>query len=374
MLNLSSRRFARSFSSITVPVFTPDYHLLDNPLPETTTTTGEELLKYYKDMAVIRRMEIDADLLYKGKEIRGFCHLYDGQEAITIGMEAALNYDDAIIGAYRVHGTAIGRGDTVHGVLAEMMQKRTGSSKGKGGSMHYYNSKNGFYGGNGIVGAQIPVGAGVAFALKYKKMPNICVAMYGDGAANQGQVFEAANMAGLWKLPCIFLCENNNYAMGTSTERAAHNQEYYKKGQSIPGIRANGMNVFTVREVMKFAKQYSGVEQNGPLFIEFNTYRYHGHSMSDPGLTYRTRDEVNEVRKTKDPILQVKNIILENGVATEKDLKDIDKQVRADIAKDIERARNDPEPQPEELYSDIYDTDGVYHRGVEYPLSWKIDH
>ena len=205
--------------------------------------------------------------------------------------------------------------------------------------------------------------------MKYKKQPNICVSMYGDGAANQGQIYEAANMAGIWGLPCIFTCENNKYAMGTSVERAAHDSDFYKRGWSIPGIRANGMHVFTVREVFKYAKQYSGVEGKGPLFVELNTYRYHGHSMSDPGLTYRTREEVSEVRKTIDPILQVKNIILENKVATEKDLKDIEKQVRAEIDEATEQARADPIPDMKELYTDIYDSDDHYIRGVEQDLS-----
>lgn len=373
MLNIQLRqgakRFSRAFSTITIDLPKADYHLLDGGIPTTTTTTGEELMTYYTDMARMRRTEIVADLLYKNKEIRGFCHLYDGQEAITVGMEAALNWDDAIISAYRVHTLAMGRGATVRQILGEMMQKSSGSSQGKGGSMHYYNSKNGFYGGNGIVGAQVPVGAGIAFALKYNKTDNICVSMYGDGAANQGQIYEAANMAGIWDLPCIFLCENNKYAMGTSVERAAHNKKFYTRGDGIPGIRANGMNVFSVREVMKFCKQYSGVDKKGPLFLEYNTYRYHGHSMSDPGLTYRSREEVAEVRKTIDPLLQLKNYIVGHKVATEKDLKDIEKKIRSEIDEIVEQCRADAEPAKSEVFTDIYDQDIDYVRGIEFDQS-----
>lgn len=257
----------------------------------------------------MRRLEIVSDQLYKKREIRGFCHLYDGQEAIAEGMEAGMTRKDAIITAYRDHCQALARGDTTYRILAEMMAKQTGSSKGKGGSMHYYNSKERFFGGNGIVGAQMPVGTGLAFAMKYKGEDAFACTMYGDGAANQGQLFEAANIAGLHKLPMIYICENNHYGMGTSADRGSHNTKFYARGDLIPGLKVDAQNVLMVRETIKWAGAY--VKKNGPLFLEFSTYRYHGHSMSDPGITYRTKDEVQKVRDTRDPVEIVRNMILE---------------------------------------------------------------
>lgn len=323
-------------------------------MPTKATTNKEELMSYFTRMVQMRRTELEADRLYKGKMIRGFCHLYDGQESIAEGMEAGLTWDDAIITAYRDHCQAIGRGDTPYRVIAEMVGLRTGSSGGKGGSMHYYNSKNNFYGGNGIVGAQIPVGTGLALALKYKKQPNIAVTMYGDGAANQGQLFEAANMAALMKLPIVFLCENNLYGMGTSNARAAGNTDYYARGESvgkIPGFKCDAQNVLMVRETMKWTKNYC--VENGPLFIEYMTYRYHGHSMSDPGVTYRTREEIKHVRDYRDPIGLVKHMLIENSWATEKELKAVEKEIRASIEADVEKLLKDPVPNADDLVANI---------------------
>lgn len=234
-------------------------------------------------------------------------------------MESILNYEDCIITAYRNHCHALTRGDTPFQIISELMGKSTGSSKGKGGSMHMYRSKNNYYGGNGIVGAQTSVGTGLAFGLKYSNKKNVSVTMYGDGAANQGQLYEAANMAALWKLPVIYVCENNEYAMGTSKHRGSAYPIFHKRVPYIPGILLDGHNFFHMKAGTAFAKQYA--IEHGPIFIEAKTYRYHGHSMSDPGISYRSREEVQEVRKTRDPISFLKTIILEHKAATEEDLK-----------------------------------------------------
>lgn len=289
--------------------------------------------------------------LYKEKAIRGFCHLYSGQEACCVGMEAAIKKDDAVITAYRAHGWTYTRGVSVLGVLAELLGKKSGCAKGKGGSMHMYNYN--FYGGNGIVGAQVPLGAGIAFSLKYLGTDNICLSLYGDGAANQGQLFETFNMAKLWDLPVIFVCENNGYGMGTSVERAAASTDYYKRGDFIPGIWVDGMDVLAVREATRFAAEYcrSG---KGPMMMEAVTYRYSGHSMSDPGTSYRTREEIQGVRQSRDPITGFKEKIIKSNLATEEELKKIDVEVRKDVDAAVKQARSDSELPLSELFNDVY--------------------
>lgn len=323
-------------------------------------TEKETLLQMYKDMIIVRRMEMAADALYKAKKIRGFCHLSVGQEAIAVGIENAITKDDDVITSYRCHGFAFMRGAPVKAVLGELMGKRSGVSYGKGGSMHMF--APGFYGGNGIVGAQVPLGAGLAFAHKYRGNKNCTFTLYGDGAANQGQVFEAYNMAKLWDLPCIFACENNKYGMGTSASRSSAMVEYYKRGQYIPGLKINGMDILACYQASKFAKNWAA-EGNGPLVLEYETYRYGGHSMSDPGTTYRTREEVQHMRSRNDPIAGLKLVLLDLGIATEDEIKGYDKAARKYVDEQVAEAEADapPEAKMEILFED------VYARGSEVP-------
>ncbi|KAL1408365.1 alpha subunit of pyruvate dehydrogenase [Vanrija albida] len=314
-------------------------------------TSKEELVKMYDQMTTMRRMEQAADALYKAKLIRGFCHLAIGQEAVSVGMEHAIDGNDRVITSYRCHTFAVLRGGTIKGVLAELMGREAGMSHGKGGSMHIFTPS--FFGGNGIVGAQVPVGAGVAFAQKYLKNPAVTFALYGDGASNQGQVFEAYNMAKLWNIPAVFVCENNKYGMGTSAERSSMNTQYFTRGDQIAGIQVNGMDILAVKKACEFAKDWT-VSGKGPLLIEFVTYRYGGHSMSDPGTTYRTRDEVQKVRSTSDPIAGLKKNILEWGVATEEELKAIDKKAKDEVNTAVEEAKQSPMPGLHEFWTDIY--------------------
>ncbi|XP_048349062.1 pyruvate dehydrogenase E1 component subunit alpha, somatic form, mitochondrial isoform X2 [Sphaerodactylus townsendi] len=362
---VASRNYADFANEASFEVKKHDLHRLEEGPPTTAVMTREEGLQYYRTMQTIRRMELKADQLYKQKIIRGFCHLYDGQEACCAGLEAAINKTDHLITAYRCHAFTLTRGVSVREILAELTGRKGGCAKGKGGSMHMY-AKN-FYGGNGIVGAQVPLGAGVALACKYLGNDEICVTLYGDGAANQGQIFETFNMAALWKLPCIFICENNRYGMGTSVERAAASTDYYKRGDFIPGLRVDGMDVLAVREASKFAADHcrSG---KGPIVMELQTYRYHGHSMSDPGISYRTREEIQEVRSKSDPITLLKDRMVNNNLANVEELKEIDVEIRKLIEDASQFATTDPEPPLEELGNYIYRRDPPFE--VRGPNQW----
>ncbi|CAM8956178.1 unnamed protein product [Rhodiola kirilowii] len=322
------------------------------PPSRTVETTTSELMGFFKDMALMRRMEIAADSLYKAKLIRGFCHLYDGQEAVAVGMEAAITRKDCIITAYRDHCIFLARGGKLVEAFAELMGRKDGCSKGKGGSMHFYKKEGGFYGGHGIVGAQVPLGCGLAFGQKYSKDENVTFAMYGDGAANQGQLFEALNIAALWDLPAILVCENNHYGMGTAEWRASKSPAYYKRGDYVPGLKVDGMDAFAVKQACKYAKEHA--LKNGPIILEMDTYRYHGHSMSDPGSTYRTRDEISGVRQERDPLERIRKMILTHELSSEKELKDMEKEIRKEVDEAIAKAKESPMPDPSELFTNVY--------------------
>ncbi|KAK0531644.1 alpha subunit of pyruvate dehydrogenase [Tilletia horrida] len=326
-------------------------HLLEAGPTLEVETSKEHLVHLYGEMVKMRRMEMAADQLYKQKLIRGFCHLAIGQEAVAVGMESAMQKTDKLITAYRCHPFTVQRGGTIKSVIAELFGREAGISKGKGGSMHMFTPT--FFGGNGIVGAQVPVGAGIAFAQKYNGTKDAVFAMYGDGASNQGQVFEAFNMAKLWALPCVFICENNKYGMGTSAERSSMNTSYFKRGDVIPGLQVNAMDVLAVHQATAFARKFT-TEGNGPLVMELVTYRYGGHSLSDPGTTYRTRDEIQAMRSSSDPIQGLKAKMLEWGVVEEAELKKIDKAAKEEVDQAVEEAKQSPEPSVDTLWDDIY--------------------
>ena len=314
----------------------------------------EELLAYYRDMLLIRRFEEKAGPLYGMGLIGGFCHLYIGQEAVVVGAEAAAKEGDQRITTYRDHGHMLACGMDPNGVMAELTGREGGYSKGKGGSMHMFSKEKEFYGGHGIVGANVPLGAGLAFANKYRENDNVTFTYFGDGAANQGQVYEAFNMASLWKLPVIFIIENNQYAMGTSLKRASASPALYTRGAAfgIEGEAVDGMDGLAVKQACLKAAALCR-KGEGPYILEMNTYRYRGHSMSDPAK-YRTREEVQKMRETRDPIEHVRELLTLGGDATDDELKAIDKEVRGIVNKSADFAQESPEPALEELWTDVY--------------------
>ncbi len=312
-----------------------------------------ELIGYYREMLLIRRFEEKAGQLYGMGLIAGFCHLYIGQEAVVVGMHAASESQDSVITSYRDHGHMLVCGMDPKGVMAELTGRAGGYSKGKGGSMHMFSREKRFYGGHGIVGAQVPLGTGLAFAHKYTKDGGVCHAYLGDGAVNQGQVYESFNMASLWKLPVVYVIENNKYAMGTSVERAAAGTELFRRGAAynIPGEAVDGMNVLAVREAASRALAHAR-GGDGPYILEMKTYRYRGHSMSDPAK-YRTKEEVSRMREQHDPIDTLKAKLLADGVLDEAALKEIDREVKAVVAEAADFSQTSPEPDPSELWTDV---------------------
>src|SRR6202142_641046 len=316
--------------------------------------TKEQELKALRDMLLIRRFEEKAGQLYGMGAIGGFCHLYIGQEAVVVGMQMALKKGDEVITGYRDHGHMLACGMDAKGVMAELTGRAHGLSKGKGGSMHMFSVEKGFYGGHGIVGAQVPIGTGLAFANHYRGNDNISVTYFGDGATNQGQVYESFNMAELWKLPVVYVIENNRYAMGTAITRSSAEVNLSRRGLSfnIPGEQVDGMDVRAVKAAGTKAAAWCRAGK-GPTILEMLTYRYRGHSMSDPAK-YRTREEVEEVRTQHDPIDMARARILEKKFAKEDELKKIDGEVRDVINQAAEFATHDPEPDVAELYTDIY--------------------
>ncbi|MEQ8503763.1 MAG: pyruvate dehydrogenase (acetyl-transferring) E1 component subunit alpha [Rhodospirillales bacterium] len=315
--------------------------------------TPDELKQFYREMLVIRRFEEKAGQLYGMGLIGGFCHLYIGQEAVVVGMQAASEPQDTVITSYRDHGHMLACGMDPKGVMAELTGRRGGYSKGKGGSMHMFSREKNFFGGHGIVGAQVPLGTGLAFAHKYKGDGGVCMAYFGDGAINQGQVYESFNMAAIWNLPVIYVIENNKYGMGTSIERTSKTPDLHTRGlaHGIEGVPVDGMDVIAVKEAAAKAMKHCR-EGKGPMILEMKTYRYRGHSMSDPAK-YRTKEEVQKVRREMDPIDTLAHKLLEAKIVTEDDLKAIDKEVKAMANEAAEFAQQSPEPDVAELWTDI---------------------
>ena len=317
-------------------------------------SNSEAQKKLYYDMLLIRRFEERSGQLYGMGLIGGFCHLYIGQEAVVVGMQANVTANDQIITAYRDHGHMLASGMESRGVMAELTGREGGYSRGKGGSMHMFSAEKKFYGGHGIVGAQVPLGTGLAFANRYRGNDNVCLTYFGDGAANQGQVYEAFNMAELWKLPVIYVIENNQYAMGTSVARSSAVSDFSKRGSSfgIPGVTVDGMDVEAVQKAGEEAFAWCRAGK-GPIILEMKTYRYRGHSMSDPAK-YRSKEELAEFREKRDPIENFGKKLIERGVVNADDLKQMDAAVKAQVIASAEFATESPEPGLAELYTDIY--------------------
>ncbi|MGB1093107.1 MAG: pyruvate dehydrogenase (acetyl-transferring) E1 component subunit alpha [Bacteroidia bacterium] len=313
----------------------------------------ETYLEWYRIIMLVRRFEEKSAQLYGKQKIKGFCHLYTGQEAVVAGMMSAITKEDKVITAYRDHGHALAMGMSANSVMAELFGKATGCSGGKGGSMHMFSKEHNFFGGHGIVGAQIPLGAGMALAEQYQGTKNVSICFFGDGAVRQGALHEAFNMAMLWKLPVIFICENNEYAMGTSVSRTTNMNDIYKIGLAydMPSKQVDGMKCETVHEAV-FEAAENAREGNGPTFLEIKTYRYRGHSMSDPA-NYRTKDELNSY-KDKDPLETTKATILKKKYASEKALEEMEDKIIEDVEASVEFAENSPLPDPSELFKDVY--------------------
>jgi len=314
----------------------------------------EFLLGYYRDMLLIRRFEEKAGQMYGMGLIGGFCHLYIGQEAVVVGMQAVIEDGDSVLTSYRDHGHMLACGMASKGVMAELTGRRSGYSKGKGGSMHMFSRDKGFFGGHGIVGAQVPLGTGIAFAHNYLENGHVCLTYLGDGAVNQGQVYEAFNMAALWQLPVVYVIENNKYGMGTSVERASARTDLFHRGQAygIPGQQVDGMDVLRVKDAGEKAVAHAR-SGRGPYILEMLTYRYRGHSMSDPAK-YRSKEEVQKVRQERDPIDRIKEQLLELEGIDETRLKEVDREIKAIVTEAADFAQSEPEPDPAELYTDVY--------------------
>ncbi|KAG5324060.1 ODPA dehydrogenase, partial [Pseudoatta argentina] len=326
-----------------------DLYRLDKG-PGKSTLNKKDATYGLRTMHYIRRMENKAAELYRERLINGFLHLYIGQEAIAVGIRMSLADQDTVAASYRCHALAVVFDVPSRAVFAELMGRKTGAAKGKGGSMHMYAPR--FYGGEGIVGGQVPIGTGMALAHKYNGTGGVAFTLYGDGAASQGQIYEAWNMAKLWNLPAVYICENNKYGMGTAVHRHSANTRLYTLGDLIPGIRVDGMKLMDVREAIRFSREYA--LRNGPIVLEMMTYRFFGHSISDPGHSYRTREEIKIMQTEQDPIMLFTKLVIEKGLMTEKDTEDIRASVYKEVDEQAEQAKGDAWPEMSELATDVY--------------------